>query len=96
LLFHTYLNGPVTLAHDLEANALSSVIQFDTGMLGRNDRSGHFLRQEIVGIGFRESVAVRHGQETAIQRALQISFITTNGVVDGDEVCTGGESTLDL
>jgi hypothetical protein len=65
-------------------------------MLSRNHRARHLLRHIILRIRIRERLPLRNGQETPIQRTLQIALITTNRMVHRDQVRTSRECTLDL
>jgi hypothetical protein len=65
-------------------------------MLSGDNRTRHLLRVEVLGIGIREGLWRRHGQETAVQRSFEITFIATDRVVHGDEIGAGNEGSFDL
>jgi hypothetical protein len=52
-------------------------------MSSRDNRAGHLLRLEILRVRVWECLGRGDGQETAIQRALEIALVATDWVVHG-------------
>ena len=94
------LDRPVSLARNLQTNPFPPRTERNPPLLAfdRNDSTRlplslvdtHILQRP------RELVLRRHRQEAPVQRALQISVIARDRVVDCDQVCSVDEVAFDL
>lgn len=85
-----------TLVSDGHSGTRTALVQDNISRLSGLNSTRHSQRMKVCFIERREQGLLRNGKKASVQSHLEVAVISTNGVVDSDQMCSSCKGSFDL